>query len=227
MGKPTKKTDLKKKWAQGKRKKRAYAVENRSINKLFYIVCEGEVTEPEYFKSFRLTSAKVESYGLGESKTRLVESTIDIKENESDDYEFWCVFDMDIVPSDSSQKQDFNNAVHLAEKNDIKVAYSNDCFELWFVLHLKVVEQQFLRKKYYEDLGNFFDCNYEKQGKNRVFAQKIYDELQKAPANQAEAIKRAQKLWDKFELENTPPADRNPCTNVHHLVKELNEYLID
>ena len=41
----------------------------------------------------------------------------------------WCVFDRD--PSRvNNTAQRFNAALRLAEKEDIKVAYSNECFEL-------------------------------------------------------------------------------------------------
>ena len=33
----------------------------RQVKQTFLIVCEGEVTEPEYFNSFRLTSANVKA----------------------------------------------------------------------------------------------------------------------------------------------------------------------
>jgi len=37
----------------------------RLVKQTFLIVCEGEVTEPEYFNSFRLTSANVKAIGKG------------------------------------------------------------------------------------------------------------------------------------------------------------------
>ena len=35
----------------------------RLVKQTFLIVCEGEVTEPEYFNFFRLTSANVKAIG--------------------------------------------------------------------------------------------------------------------------------------------------------------------
>lgn len=64
----------------------------RLVKQTFLIVCEGEVTEPEFFNSFRLTSANVKAIGkgmntirwlkrqlpLGISKREEVETTINV-----------------------------------------------------------------------------------------------------------------------------------------------------
>ena len=42
----------------------------------FLIVCEGEETEPNYFKAFRLSSARVWVHGLGFNTDSLVEEVI-------------------------------------------------------------------------------------------------------------------------------------------------------
>jgi len=66
--------------------------------------------------------------------------------------------------------------------------------------------------------------DYEKVGKGRDFASKIYETLlQDTKASQPEAISRATRLWE--ENKHLPPADRNPCNSVYQLVVELNGYL--
>ncbi len=42
----------------------------------------------------------------------------------------WCVFDKDSFSDDN-----FNQAKKLAENNNIRPAYSNEAFELWYLLH--------------------------------------------------------------------------------------------
>jgi len=44
--------------------------------------------------------------------------------------EIWCVFDHDNHP-------DLNAALGLARNAGIKVAFSNPCIELWFILHFQ------------------------------------------------------------------------------------------
>lgn len=81
-------------------------------------MCEGINTEPEYFKAFPVVTADVKSYGLSMSKTALVQVVIDIaKALNNKNQETWVVFDMDINPDNADQqKEDFNNAIALAEK---------------------------------------------------------------------------------------------------------------
>ena len=42
--------------------------------------------------------------------------------------EYWCVFDVDVHPY-------LREATALAKSNGIKLAISNPCIELWFLLH--------------------------------------------------------------------------------------------
>ena len=81
----------------------------RTVKQTFLIVCEGEVTEPEYFNSFRLTSANVKAIGKGMNTISLVKEAIairDIEKRRNRNYDqCWVVFDKDDF-SDS----DFNAA---------------------------------------------------------------------------------------------------------------------
>lgn len=226
MGK-IKKTDLGKTWAKNQLKRKPYNENIREIDKSFLIICEGENTEPSYFNSFQLGSAQIKSYGIGSSKTALVEYILqnEVEGSDNVDSEIWAVFDFDIKPDQiQQQREDYNLAIELAERNNIRVAYSNDAFELWFLLHYQALDTQWTRHQYYQKLSEFWSCNYEKQGKHVEFCHKIYQKLLDDPrSDQNEAISRASRmLGDQQEL---PFADRNPCTTVFELVKELNEYL--
>lgn len=44
--------------------------------------------------------------------------------------QIWCVFDRDEHPN-------FASAVDLANRNEINLAISNPCIELWFILHFE------------------------------------------------------------------------------------------
>ena len=52
----------------------------RLVKQTFLIVCEGEVTEPEYFNSFRLTSANVKAATVRCLPICLVSDTVKQKE---------------------------------------------------------------------------------------------------------------------------------------------------
>ena len=170
------------------------------------IVCEGTKTEPNYFKSFRITSMTVEIKGLGEGPVNLVNFACERKE----DYDqLWCVFDRDRVLKDR-----FNAAISKAARNSIKIAYSNEAFELWYLLHFNYLTSGISREQYCKKLNKLIGKKYKKNDEH------MYDQLlDKQPT----AIKNAKRLLGQY----TPvrPVDNNPSTTVHLLVAELNKYI--
>ncbi len=219
-------TDQNKPWNRTRRKPRPYALDSREPAKVFLIICEGVNTEPHYFKAFPLANAQVEAYGLGRTKTQLVNLVLDQCEREGDtDKEVWVVFDMDLNPEQAnSQREDFNQAVKLAEQAGLKVAYSNDAFELWFLLHFQALSTPLTRQAYYEKLSRHLACSYEREAKQHAFSRQLYRRLAVAPnASQTQAIARARALHE--QQAHLPSADQNPCTKVFELVAALGEYL--
>jgi hypothetical protein len=221
-------TDRKKPWAiRNKTDKRQ--IRDLSIRNLFRIFCEGESTEPEYFKSFPVnTETKVEAIGLARSRKSLVKKAISLLSKEEmllgmsnfdSDRQLWVVFDYDIKGA-AGESKDYNDAIELAEKNGIRVAYSNDSVELWFVLHYKYHTASVTRNEYYEYLSSKLNLNYEKEGKSKEFSQSLYHIL--LPF-QTIALQNAERLYNAQCEENY--CDQNPCTTVHKLVIELNKCL--
>lgn len=93
----------------------------REIKQSFLIVCEGEKTEPDYFKAFRMTAANVKAVGQAMNTMTLVNKAISIREADRQKKrvydQCWVVFDKDDFPAN-----DFNQAIQLAEKNGFRVA---------------------------------------------------------------------------------------------------------
>jgi hypothetical protein len=195
-----------------------------AIKKTFLIYCEGKNTEPEYFESFPVTTeTKVKAIGLGRSRTALVEKVIElIAEIEIDaDQEIWVVFDRDVKYENKEQgDKDFNNALNIAKNNGIKCAYSNDCFELWFLLHDDYVETAFYRTQIYSKLSKKFDFNYEKDGKDKDFAKSLYHTFLD---KMSYAIRNSKRLHSSHSDKEYHL--QNPCTTVYKLVEALNENL--
>jgi hypothetical protein len=185
-------------------------VNTREVKQRFLIVCEGEKTEPNYFNSFRVPRKvlQIDVKGVGENPSKLVESAK--KYNSLEDYDqVWCVFDRDNWPP-----QDFNNALQNAEHQNFKVAYSNEAFELWYVLHFEFMNTGIPRSDYCQKLNKLMDKKYKKN------SEEIYDEL---IDKQDIAIKNSKKLLQKYDPQ-TPVKD-NPSTTVHLLVEELNKFI--
>lgn len=180
-------------------------------NQTFLIVCEGKCTEPNYFRSFRISSATIE--GLGCNTLSLVQRTIEIikiAKGQSRYYDqVWCVFDRDTHSS-----QNFNKAFRLAEKHHIKIAYSNEAFELWYLLHFNYYDSAISRKDYIKKLNKLLTRKYHKNSKT------IYEEILD---KQRDAITNAKRLLSSYYHELNPEK-ANPSTTVHILVEELNKY---
>lgn len=199
-----------------------YPIESIAKRKRFLIVCEGQ-TEELYFKSFPVLTADIRLIHQGASKSALVACIPDYLVDEEYD-EIWCVFDMDYKAGKNGQHDDFDNAIQSAVIAGYKCAYSNDSFELWFVLHYQFIDQQQLRTFFYRTLSKYWNLNYEKNGKKRAFALSIYRLLDEDPnSDQGSAIQNAKKL---HALQAGKPYHlQNPVTTVYLLVNELNMYL--
>jgi hypothetical protein len=219
--KPIKKTDSDKAWNRAKKFSNPYAVESITKKRTFLIVCEGSNTEVEYLRSIPTPNANIRFEGGCGSKTALVKKTLELRKRE--DYkgrEVWCVYDMDYKGDQVGQKEDFNNSIAMAESHGLRVAYANDAFELWFVLHYKPIEQALLRFQYYEMLSDLWQINYVVDGKKLDFCKKLYDLIvNDKRASEKQAILRAEALWQTQS--HKPYADQNPCTNVFQLIRAL------
>lgn len=178
----------------------------REVKQRFLIVCEGAKTEPNYFKKFRVPKTVIDVKGVGENPSRLVQSAIKLKEEADEEYDqVWCVFDRDDWPP-----QDFDNAIYKAESHNLKVAYSNEAFELWYVLHFEFLNTGIPRIDYITKLTKILGKKYQKNSDT------IYDDLRN---RQVTAIRNAERLLASYNPLN--PGQDNPSTTVHLLVKEL------
>ena len=124
--------------------------------------------------------------------------------------ETWVVLDRDIDTTKPNDKETFNEALALAKRSSINVAYSNDAFELWFLLHFQVVSGEMHRdvicEKLKAHLGSYEHGN------------DIFDQIDTL---YPEALKRAKQMLRAAE--KTMPVDANPSTTVHLLTEKLRE----
>ena len=185
----------------------------RQQKETFLILCEGEKTEPNYIRGFRLASATINVLGLGYNTVSLVTEAIrirDVEKSRGINYDqVWCVFDKDDFSAEI-----FNNAVELAKANNIELAYSNEAFELWYLLHFIYFDSQIGRADYIKALSKHLSNKYQKNSTD------MYEELLD---KQDFALANADKLFKSYDQSN--PANENPCTTVYELVAELNKYI--
>ncbi|MGB4594525.1 MAG: RloB family protein [Anaerolineaceae bacterium] len=172
----------------------------------FLIVCEGEKTEPYYFSRFPIPQDSIVIVeGIGANTLSLVKETIRLK-SEKKYNQVWCVFDMD-----SFSIENINSAIQLAERNGIKLAYSNEAFELWYILHFEYLNSGIDRQQYKEKLNRLLGFRYQKNNPQ------IYDLIW---SRQKVAIRNARRLLSEYT--NPHPWTNNPSTSVHLLVEQLN-----
>lgn len=181
-------------------------VNTRQVKQRFLIVCQGEATETNYFKSFRVPKKLVKVEGVPKHPSKLVEKAKELSAREEYD-QVWCVFDRD-----EWTPEDFNTACKKAKEQGFEVAYSNEAFELWYVLHFVFLNTGISRKDYCKKLTTLLGHEYEKNSET------IYDQLF---ANQPTALKNAKKPLERYNPKN--PANDNPSKTVYKLVEELNK----
>jgi len=199
------------------------------------IVCEGEKTEPGYFKWWKeqLENIKkaaisrtvgridivpddgIEVKGEGKNTESLVIRAIQYRDQANIDYtQVWCVFD-----KDSFKPKQYNAAINKARKENMKAAYTNEAFELWYLLHFNYVDTGVSREQYQGMLTKLIGKKYKKNDP------KMYEKLLKHPkSDQQQAIQHAKKLLKCYEGQ-TNYADHNPSTTVHELVEFLNDHV--
>ena len=174
----------------------------------FLIVCEGEKTEPSSLGSFRGPALVLDIRGFGINPRKLVDKALELGE-EGEYEQVWCVFDRD-----ECDVGDFNSALDRARSQEINVAYSNQAFELWYMLHYDFHNTAIPRQDYGRKLSKSLGREYRKNDPN------MYDLLSSL---QETAIQNAERLLGQY---SPPfPAADDPSTTVHKLDKELNRFL--
>jgi hypothetical protein len=222
----------------------------------FIIFCEDEVSEPIYFKFFETQYIKVNVIGKQKSKIENVVKAIthclneDLMSCENGEYKLkkdetyiWCVFDRDKESENGELVEDdikFNASIETAKRAGIKVAWSNDAFELWILIHFIEIGPEdgdsLHRKKYYDKLTEIFKnlknpnddlqkalvhagFNYKKDLKQRNnFRSIVRPEIVEKTKI---AIERSKKLEAYHYGKKLLVHQMAPCTLVHHLVEEL------
>jgi hypothetical protein len=202
--------------------KQAKKSKTRELVTYFLIVCEGEKTEPNYFKSFPKEVGKfiydISFEGGGISTLKVVEKAIELRDNSKQKYDrVWAVFDRDSFKASS-----FNSAILKAKANNISCAWSNEAFELWYLLHFHNRITAMKRDEYKKAIEEAVNTKLGK--KKNTFKYKKNDTgmylLLNQAGNQTSAIKWAKDLANGNTGEQF--ANYNPQTMVFKLVEELN-----
>ncbi len=222
---------------------------------VFIIFCEDGAVEPAYLNSFRSSSVQISCIpNAGQHHQNVVNATNYLRKNGmlevvdgkevlkfSADTQVWCMFDRDKdAAKDDGKDTAFNDSISNAQARGIGVAWSNDNFELWILLHfatLDVVDGAFRhREAYYERLEDVLRSHY---AAHSPLGQKVHSPmftyrqsiksgtqfvkilLPLLEGKMWQAMERAAALEHHHNDASKTPHLKVPCTMVHHLCREI------
>lgn len=180
------------------------------------IVTEGTKTEPSYFRDlvthYRLSTANVAVVPSerGSDPGTVVETAVSLRDSETaqgDAYDrVYCVFDRD-------GHANFEAASERALAQSLRLARSWPCFEYWLLLHFEFTRAPFART------GGRSACDNCVLGLRRHFAdyRKAVPGVFARLAGQLETAKS----HARRALLDASGDERNPSTEVHQLVEDL------
>lgn len=204
----------------------------RRYQYLFLIVCEDEKTEPAYFEQFKVQipaeTIYLKSVGTGRDAKGVVNEAIREKEKLETEAQkevdlVWVVFDKDDADENETKIKKFEEAFDIAARQHFKIAYSNEVFEVWLLLHFMDLdaEKPIPRQRIYQLLEASVQAHHENfiylHGKTEIL------EKVKLLGDEQKAIERATKLL--VEQKEKAPIQANPSTKVHLLIQELYEWI--
>ena len=216
-----------------RRKEEKERIEFQAVRQFILVVCEGEKTEPNYFQSLKntlpknvLETVQIDIVGTGANTETVVdlaqEEVQKAKERRNREFDqVWIVIDRDSFPA-----QHFNNAIFRCEGLGYHCAWSNEAFELWYVLHFQyrntamgrqdyagVIEQEIRSRIVQAESPSIREFTYAKNDPNMLAVLQEF-------GDEGGAIRNADKLVDLYDDQRY--STHNPCTQVHELVRALN-----
>ena len=195
----------------------------RNERETVLIACEDSVSAPLYFRnifhdlkvnhSIAASSLVIAKHNHTDPNG-VLQDLLDHPDYKDFDHQ-WIVIDRDVERTNGGGHplENFNQAITSANSKNIRVAYSNPCFEIWYLLHFEYRNTAMDRDVLIEKL--VCDIQYKKNelpGLNQE--------------QQNTAINNAQNLINSWkDIQGiTKPATDNPSTTVHELVILLNRF---
>lgn len=201
---------------------------HRKAHPRIYIFSHTQKAEIEYFQEFKnyletplLSLSKEKCWTPQELINKIIEwKKTEINDNDNDSV--WCIFDVDDFYKKDGQN--FLKAIKEAHNNNVKIAYINECFELWILLHFEKPTSAIQR-------GNPIENKIQKHFKTLKLGtftknQKVFNILL---PYQKQAIKNATALspkeYTKIDWQKALDVNGNPSTSIHFLIKEIYELI--
>ena len=199
--------------------------DTRDERKTLVIACEDSVSAPLYFNAIFDDLKKnhaIAALSLVITKHKhtdpggVLQDLLNHPNYQDFDHQ-WIVIDRDEEKTNGGghTAENFNKAIARANSKEIKVAYANPCFEIWYLLHFEYRNTAIDRDELVKQLER--DHQYKK---NELFKRVLDQELQDKAINYAKRLIQS-RIDDQRK---TSPATDNPSTTVHDLVELLNKF---
>ena len=130
----------------------------------------------------------------------------------------WVVYDTDDFPAEHIDKVVQLCTENSTEETEYHAIWSNQCIELWFLLHFSFMQSDIHRKEYWSKLTEWLTkIGAGEYKKNRTDMYKVLRPFMDF------AISNAKRLDEMNQ--GKPPSKAAPGTNVYELVEILKMYL--
>ena len=219
--KPPKRSDRNKAWMQPRRDKA-----KKLQPEYHLIVTEGTDTEPAYFGAIRdRINARYQGriqlaiYGAGDNILSLLNKARNrVFANPNGYRHVWVVYDTDDFPAAHIDQTAQQCEAWSTEDTTYHAIWSNQCIELWFLLHFSYMHSDLHRSEYWPKLSAHLHAL--RKGEYRKNREDMYEILYPMRAH---AIANAKRL--DAENKDKLPSQSAPGTKVHELVETLKPYL--
>ena len=156
--KPPKKSDLDKDWMKSRRDKARHIQPEYHL-----IVTEGTDTEPAYFGAIRDIINKtypdriqLNIFGIGDNTLNLFQKAKQLASSSANGYKHvWIVYDTDDFPAEHINRTAALCEEESTEETIYHAIWSNQCIELWFLLHFGFMQADIHRSTYWPKLSDF------------------------------------------------------------------------
>lgn len=219
--KPPKKSDLNKSWMKSKPDR------NIKIQPEYHlIVTEGTNTEPAYFEKIKDVINKqyrekiqLEVSGEGDNTINLFWKARQLALDSPNVYRHvWVVYDTDDFPSEHIDQVVDLCKENCTEETEYHAIWSNQCVELWFLLHFSFMQSDIHRTEYWPKLtGWLTGIGAGAYVKNRIDMYEILRPFMDC------AIANARRL--EITNRGKTPSKAAPGTKIYELVEKLKPYL--
>jgi hypothetical protein len=231
------------------------------LTETFIVFCEDEVNEPIYLQEFQRVG-KVKINPVIDQKSSFLNFTnasrycvnlglMEFRENigytllPQITEHIWSVYDRDAENENNRALNDhgdlqFTQAIQAAQNAGLNVAWSNDVFELWILLHFEdIVPGVWRHRSYvYDRLTAVLKALPNQPPEMQRVTQNPYFYYKTAMKNRMnfinfvrpllqprlnDAIQRARQLEQHYPT-NMPFHACNPCTKMHHLIESIQSF---